>query len=1183
MCRSCKQVRLGAGVFYSDYQDSNGLHNELNIMPNLIHFSFLTTQKLLLWLCMIVTVCASIVVVQANSLYTSATRIGKHDGLPETTIFSLAADKQGFMWLGAPNSLSRYDGHEFIQFSKASNKGFKLHVGGAGSLLVDSQNRLWIGAWGDGLAVYDQSMNLLHHFRHNPNDGKSLPGDKVQVIFEDDAGDIWIGTNGGGLAVFEPQTQDFVRYLHNPSNSRSLSHNRVWSIAQNAAKQLWIGTSNGLNRLNLDVTNRSNATFERFNNDSGHGLNHSLVRSLYADKKGNLWLGTQGDFGLWDTNNHQFTPIALPNDMGGTIVNRIKEDNQGNIFVATQNGLYHYLTDKQALSPWSANEGVQLFAERDIRDVMVDSSGLLWLTTRFAGLIKIDLSSSSIQPFASFVTDGNDYPLNRVYAALADSNNRLWLSGSTGLFYKDVDDNVFRRYELPQPIEGKNITALAIKDNKLWLGGHFGLYSLNWQTNQITAQNQILDSLETKSIHSLLTDSNNNLWIGTTHQGLVKLSHSGEREHYFHQRHQAQSISGNTIVALFEDNHGHIWIGTASSGLNRLDVNSQKFVRYQASANENSLSSNVINDIYQTKKGDIWVATSQSINKLDLLSGKFTQYGIKSGLGVNNIMAIIEDNNHTLWVSDSNGIARWQSEEGRFNYFNRRSFIGDNQFLPGVAAKSHDGKIYFGGTSGVSQVQPNLVHESQYVPQVAITNISIDDNILAYSAIPRETALEVQYNHKHLQIQFAALDFHQTSKNHYRYMLKGFDDTWRKSTKIRQVSFTALPAGSYELKVLASANGRKWGDNPLVLPIVVLPPWWQMWWFKLIIALICLAIAWYYYQFRQRQIELNAAKLEQQINMRTSQLDESNKALASTIHRLNESQSELVEQQKMASLGQMVAGIAHEVNTPLGLGITASTVLKQRIEELKKLFYDKKLKPMHLNKFLEEGSQNADIIFGNLEKAANLVHGFKQVAVDQSSEDDRSFNVTEMLEEIMVTLSPTMKECDHILTYRCDPQLTIHSKPGPLSQILFNLINNSLSHAFDGIEDGLMTIDVSCQSGHVILIYRDNGCGLDESSQKQIYEPFVTTKRGEGKTGLGMHLVYNLVCRGLSGSIKLKSALMSGVEYRIVFPADSREQGKKVSASSQSQSEQSDAEPKIEIKTEAKAENKKPQTPETCD
>lgn len=120
-----------------------------------------------------------------------------------------------------------------------------------------------------------------------------------------------------------------------------------------------------------------------------------------------------------------------------------------------------------------------------------------------------------------------------------------------------------------------------------------------------------------------------------------------------------------------------------------------------------------------------------------------------------------------------------------------------------------------------------------------------------------------------------------------------------------------------------------------------------------------------------------------------------------------------------------------------------------------------------------------------------------------------------------------------------------------MSQILFNLINNSLAHAFDGMEDGLMTIDVSCQSGHVKLIYRDNGCGLDETSQKQIYEPFSTTKRGEGKTGLGMHLVYNIVNRGLGGSIKLKSALMSGVEYCIVFPADSRKKGQRVDTSAQ--------------------------------
>ena len=1108
-----------------------------NFDPTHNFLSKALTLGLMVFICLVICVLPANAA-NATSLYTSAIGIGKHDGLPETTIFSLAADKQGFLWLGAPNSLIRYDGHEFIQFSKNNKDNFHLHVSGAGNILVDSQNRLWVGAWGDGLAVYDQSMKLLHHFKHNPNDGRSLPSNKVQVIFEDSDGDIWLGTNGGGLAVFEPQTQDFVRYLHNPNDAGSLSHNRVWSIAQNQKGQLWIGTSSGLNRLNLQVTNRNNARFEHFDNDSGNGLRHSLIRSLYTDKKGNMWLGSQGDFGSWNTNSNQFTPIKLPNSMGRTIVNRIKEDNQGNILVATQHGLYHYLTDKQVLSSWSAREGLQLFAERDIRDVMVDESGLLWLTTRFAGLIKIDLNASSISPLDNYLSNDGEFAINRVYEIIRDEE-RIWLSGSTGLFYKDEKNSDFHRYQLPASIEGKSITALSLKDGQLWLGGHFGLYSLNKQNNQITNQNHVLSQLETKSIHSLLTDSNNNLWIGTTHQGLVKLAVDGEVEHYTHQRYQANSISGNTVVSLYEDNLGHIWIGTGSSGLNRLEPNTKQFNRY--SVDSHGLSSNVINDIYQAKDGAIWIATSQFINKFDLLTNKFTRFGVSQGLGNNNTMAITQDNSGKLWVSDSNGIARWHQRKGHFEYFNRRSFIGDNQFLPGVIAKANDGRIYFGGTNGVSQVIPNLVRQSRYVPKVAITSISIDDDSLPYAEIPRDKALILAPDHKHIQIQFAALDFHQTGQNYYRYMLAGFDDSWRKATTIRQASFTALPAGEYQLKVLASSNGRVWGKQPLILPIVVLPPWWQMLWFKAIIAFICILIGIYYYRFRQRQMEQAAAQLEKQINMRTSQLDESNKALASTINRLNESQSELVEQQKMASLGQMVAGIAHEVNTPLGLGITASTVLKQRIDELKSLFYEKKLKPMHLNKFLEEGTQNSDIIFRNLEKAANLIHGFKQVAVDQSSEDNRQFNVSEMLEEIMVTLSPTLKDCPHIFTYRCDPELTIYSKPGPLSQIIFNLINNSLSHAFDGMEEGFMTLDISCDKGHVKMLYRDNGCGLDDTAQKQIYEPFVTTKRGEGKTGLGMHLVYNIVNRGLGGSIKLKSALMTGVEYTIVFPADTRE------------------------------------------
>ena len=563
------------------------------------------SQYLIMPLFLIFLLMVEVQFASASSYYTSATRIGKQDGLPETTIFSLAVDQHGFLWLGAPNSLIRYDGYEFKQFSQNNSDNYHLHVSGAGNLFVDSQNRLWIGAWGDGLAVYDQSMNLIHHFRHYANDGSSLPDDKVQVIFEDDKGDIWVGTNGGGLAVYQPRSRDFVRYLHNENNPRSLSHNRVWAISQNQPGVLWIATSNGLNRLDLNVTNRANATFQRFTAADDVGFNHSLIRSLYSDKNGRLWVGTQGEFGWFDIETKKFHAIDLPNETGNTIINRIKEDHQGNILVATQQGLYHYLTDKKALSPWSGNKDYQLFPQRDIRDIMVDSSGLLWLTTRFAGLIKIDLGSTSIQPFAKYVTNNSDVDINRVYEAVNDDQNRLWLSSSSGLLYKDQHDRVFSRFQLPSQLNDKNILAMTIKDQNLWLGGHFGLYSFNRRTNNLANQTHLLDKVENKQIHSLLIDSSNNLWIGTIHNGLIKYGKDSKITHYIHRRHEKNSISGNTIVSLLEDNHGHIWIGTGSSGLNRLDVQTNKITRYYVG--KNGLRSNTINDVYQSHNGDIWL------------------------------------------------------------------------------------------------------------------------------------------------------------------------------------------------------------------------------------------------------------------------------------------------------------------------------------------------------------------------------------------------------------------------------------------------------------------------------------------------------------------------------------------------------------------------------------------------
>lgn len=288
-------------------------------------------------------------------------------------------------------------------------------------------------------------------------------------------------------------------------------------------------------------------------------------------------------------------------------------------------------------------------------------------------------------------------------------------------------------------------------------------------------------------------------------------------------------------------------------------------------------------------------------------------------------------------------------------------------------------------------------------------------------------------------------------------------------------------------------------------------------------------------QAEQEIRQLNQG-LEQKINERTVALKSSNQDLLNTLETLHQYQNQIVETEKMASLGQMVAGVAHEVNTPIGLGVTASTLMQDKLADIQKAFDEKKLTSSQLAKFLNESKENLGIIYRNLERAASLIRSFKQVAVDQSNENRRQFNMLQLMNEVLLSLRPNLKKTQHQVVLECEPSLEIDSKPGPINQILINLIMNSLIHAFENKPQGEIKIVVTVANSRCYVNYSDNGSGVPENIKKRIFDPFVTTKRGEGGSGLGMHLVYNLVTQALNGKITLESTLGHGIDIQFDFP-----------------------------------------------
>ncbi len=271
--------------------------------------------------------------------------------------------------------------------------------------------------------------------------------------------------------------------------------------------------------------------------------------------------------------------------------------------------------------------------------------------------------------------------------------------------------------------------------------------------------------------------------------------------------------------------------------------------------------------------------------------------------------------------------------------------------------------------------------------------------------------------------------------------------------------------------------------------------------------------------------------LEKRVHERTLELQEN-------LQTLKLAQEKLVRSETMAALGGLVAGVAHEINTPVGIGYTAATHLETITRSFVKVRWGVLEKDEKTARFLGQVAETSGMIIANLHRAAELIESFKKVAVDQTSQDRRVFNLRSYLDEILLSIKPTLKKSPHRIIIDCPRNLTINGHPGAVAQVLSNLLENSMHHAFKAGEAGRIDITADEKDGWCSLLYRDDGQGMERSAVKRIYEPFFTTRRGQGGSGLGMHIVYNLVTQKLGGEIYCQSAPKRGFECLIRFPID---------------------------------------------
>ncbi len=1078
-------------------------------------------------------------------------RLSRQEGLSQNTVFAIEQDRQGFLWLGTKIGLNRYDGYGFRVYTHDSYDPASLADGFVRVLLEDRSGALWLGTSGGGLDRFDpvtgtfshhrrdpedpsslagddvrailedssgkiwvgthrgglqrfeprsagvpaQRRPTFVHYRHDPEDASSLPGDDVRAILEDRAGKLWIGTNGGGLARFDGG--GFTRYRHQGDDPGSLVEDRVRVICEDHSGKLWIGTNGGLDRFEP-----STGSFAHYRHDPGdpRSLSSDRVRSCHVDRSGRLWVGTRAGLDLFDGGgfrHHRHDPDD-PASLSDDAVYSIREDRSGGLWIGTYKGglnrfepgaesFLHVRHDPRDPSGLGASQVTSLYE---------DSGRRLWVGTFGGGLDRVatdrvatdrvatdrlerSAGAASTGPgFAHYRHDARDpgsLASDRVRCLLEDRSGRLWVGTyDSGLSYLDPASGRFVHYrhdpEDPSSLSQDDVRCLAEdRAAHLWVGTYSGgLNRLDPARQTFTRFRHSPEnpgSLSHDSVRAILEDRSGNLWVGTD-GGLDRVAADRLRgaatfTHFRHDSEDPRSLSHDSISTLHEDPLGRLWIGTYGGGLNRLD--------------------RVATDRVATDR----VATDR-VPESALERPVFVHYTEDSGLGDNHVFGILEDRRGRLWISTNRGLARFDPAAERWTGYDVRDGLQDVEFGGGTFHHA-SGLMYFGGDRGFNAFRPERFEDNTEIPPVVVTSFQVFDRELALGRTSSYLEeVELGHDDNFFTFEFAALNYHRPDRNRYRHRLEGLEEDWVGPDTRRYASYTKVPPGDYVFRVQGSNNDGYWNEEGASIRIEILPPPWRTWWaYGLYLATLAALAAALRRSHRQKlERERESAEHERRVNRQLLKADRQKNELIGELEAKN------------AELERFTYTVSHDLKSPLltvkgFLGLLRKDVAagnEQRLE--------------HDLERLEAAADKMTSLLDDLlqlSRVGRQVNTFLPAAMHELAAQAVSLLAAEIAGRgAEVEIMPGM------------PQVVGDSNR--LVQVLQNLIHNAIKYM--GAQPApRVTVGVRSgdEDGEAIFFVRDNGLGIEPADRDKVFDLFQRLDKGGEGTGVGLALVKRIV------------------------------------------------------------------------
>ncbi|MCP3953070.1 MAG: PAS domain S-box protein [Desulfobacterales bacterium] len=829
-----------------------------------------------------------------NSTDAKFSHLTVEDGLTHHETLFVLQDAQGFMWFGTKHGLNKYDGMDVTPYLHNHEPKAKTSLPGnfAHWLHADKKGALWIATWGDGISRYDPRRDQFTNYVHAESDPQSVGSNNVWSLFVDRSGRVWAATDGG-LSKLNPETGKFVRYRHDPQNPNSLSHNTVSRIREDDQGILWISTyGGGLNRFDPETE-----TFTRYKHraDDPRSLSNDNLWGVYIDSRKRIWTGSEKGLNRFDPETGEFTRYqhdkADPAGLSADTVTFIYEDRAGMLWLGTfGGGLNRFDPERETFTHYRHDPHDPDSLGNDIiMSVYEDTAGALWVAT-YGGIDKFDPGENQFEHYRNDPRKPNGLNNTTVRSIYCDKNRNgtVWLgTGGGGLNRLDEPGGNFTHYlhakNDPTGISGNDIWAIGQdKRGNLWIGTHgAGLNRFNPAAETFVRYAHAPDDANSPAygpIYDLAVDDQRGVvWMAAYLSGLDKFDITTETfTHYPYAADNPGGIVSYWSTAVFVDSLGFVWVGT-EAGLSRFDPETERFTNFKHHADApGSLSSDMINAIFEDSRHIIWIGTSDGLNAYKAGSDVFEYYTVKDGLVGDRIAAITEDSQGYLWISTDKGLSKFDYQGKTFRNYNERDGLGGDHFLMHAAHRNAAGKLFFGGTHGFSVFHPEKLTENPHVPNIVLTDFQLFNRPVPVGAnsplahhINLSQQIALQHEEHVFRIAFTALNYRNSSKNRYAYMLEGFDREFTYTgSRNRSVTYTNLDPGNYTFRVKGSNNDGVWNEAGTSIKILVSSPWWESVWFRewvgVFIVLSLAGVAGYVFKLRNAIQKRRRAEESQQ-------------------------------------------------------------------------------------------------------------------------------------------------------------------------------------------------------------------------------------------------------------------------------------------------------------------------------